>query len=228
MANKDKIKEIVGEWKRPDYETHYTSGDFGRKDWSVYLFAYFDFRANMLVIEDELVFDKIDCTTKEMADGIKKKEKELWTDVNDEFRDPELRMCDTDLQIIADFARLHDLYFIPTKKDNKESQINELRMRISSSTIKINPKCKHLIFHLQNASWNKQRTKFDRLVDGSHADLLDALIYLVRNVNYSKNPFPKDYDIPLGYFKSLKRKEDQDNRFKQALKRVFTPRGFDK
>jgi hypothetical protein len=229
-ADKEKMKTVCQAWERPDYETHYTSGDFGRKDWSVYLFGFYDFRHNMIVIEKELVFNKIDCTTKEMADGIKQMEMSLWEDPADPgyLKEPELRICDSDLQIIADFSRLHSLHFVPTRKDNKESQINELRMRISSGTIRINPECKHTIFHVENAVWNKQRTKYDRLVDGSHADLLDALIYMIRNINYSKNPYPANYDVPVGWYKSHKHKVEKEDKFKEYLKKIFTPKTLDK
>jgi hypothetical protein len=91
-----------------------------------------------------------------------------------------------------------------TAKDNKEAQINELKIRVKQNKIFIHPRCENLLYHLKSAKWKLKRDGtrdgFERLKDvkeknlrGGHADLLDALIYLVRNVSTLKNPYPIDY-----------------------------------
>jgi len=215
-ATDEKMKDIIQTWKRPAHYTCYTSGDFGILDWTAFLFAYYDFRNDEIVVEDELVFNGKEYTTIDMADAIKLKEKMLWGD-----KLPESRICDTSWQIIVDFNNLHNLSFIPTRKDDKNAQINALRMKVSGKKLKINPRCINLIFHLMNATWNKARTKYEKAADGSHFDCLDALIYLIRNINYHKNPYPKDYDLPKGGFYSPKQKQQLTD-VQQSIRDIFT------
>jgi hypothetical protein len=190
--------EIVTEWKRPPFCDKYVSMDIGFKDLTVVLFAYYDFINGVTVIEDELVMNGIEMTTEVLADAIKKKERELWTDpVTKEQADPYIRISDNNLIVINDLQRLHGLTFIATQKDNKEAQVNNLRMEISNFRIYINPRCKTLVRHLKYASWNKQRTGFARSPDAGHYDAVDALIYLVRNIQKSHNPYPKGYNLSM-------------------------------
>jgi hypothetical protein len=69
---------------------------------------------------------------------------------------------------------------------------------IAEERIIINPRCKQLIFHLKNATWNKNKTEYERSLDGGHYDLIDALAYLVRNIAYTRNPYPKGYGMTSG------------------------------
>ena len=47
-----------------------------------------------------------------------------------------------------------------------------------------------LIEHLRNAIWNTNRTTFERSEKHGHYDAVDALKYLVRVVDWRKNPTP--------------------------------------
>ena len=64
-----------------------------------------------------------------------------------------------------------------------------------SKKIIINPKCKNLIRHLENVRWKSATNKTDyaRSADDGHYDGVDALIYMTRMINYTKNPFPPGY-----------------------------------
>ena len=117
---------------------------------------------------------------------------ELWS-----TEKPYLRIADNNLQTIADINR-HGLTFIPTKKDDKELQVNNLREWIRGYKIFIHPRCRRLISQLGSTVWNKQRTSYERNSEG-HGDLLDALVYLVRNVRRDRNPFPADHGVPTGF-----------------------------
>jgi len=196
-------KEIVKEWKRPAYYDVYTAGDPAFVDLTGILFSYYDFKNGVLVIEDELVMNGAELTTESLATNIKLKEKQNFTiPITNETKEPFMRVMDNNnLILINDLYRLHDLSFIATKKDNKEVQINQVRLMLSKKNIIINPKCKNLLYHIRNAKWNKNRNSFMRMPDspdktlrGGHADLLDALIYLVRNLVTGHNPYPYDYD----------------------------------
>jgi len=196
-------KKIVREHERPPFYDTYTAGDPGFKDLTGVLFSYYDFKKNILVIEDELVMNGAELTTESLANNIKQKEKKNFViPVTNEAKEPFLRIMDNNnLILINDLYMLHELSFIATKKDNKEAQINQVRLMISNKQIAINPRCRNLIYHLKNAKWDKHHKAFKRMPDtpdrtlkGGHADLLDALIYLVRNLVKGKNPYPYDYD----------------------------------
>jgi hypothetical protein len=69
-----------------------------------------------------------------------------------------------------------------------------MRIMLKERRIIINPRCVTLIRHLKNAVWKKGRKEFSRSPDMGHYDAVDALKYMVRNVVYSHNPYPANYD----------------------------------
>lgn len=189
-------KEVcVDNWPRPAFYDAYVGMDIGFKDLTVVLFGYYDFVNGVTVIEDEIVINGHKMTTDKLAEDIRKKESELFTDkLTGEQKTPHLRISDNNLIVINDLQRLHGLTFLPTAKDNKDMQVNKLRMEVSAYKIIINKRCKTLISHLRNANWNKNRTEFTRNnADKSHYDALDALLYMVRNIDKNRNPYPRGY-----------------------------------
>lgn len=204
----EKELKLVTEWKRPAYFDFYVGGDVGFRDLTVYLFGYWDYMKATLVIEDELVLNGDDgMTTKTVAEGIKAKEKLHYPDQR-----PMMRVMDNNLIMMQDLNLLHNLPFLATEKDNKEAQVNNVNIMINADQIVINPRCKHLIYHLKGATWREttsnnpnSKREFAHLPDtpdfevrGGHADALDALIYLVRNLIRTKNPYPKDWGRVMG------------------------------
>lgn len=188
-------EDIVASWPRPIFFDRYVSMDIGFKDLTVVLFGYYDFQNAVIVVEDEIVMNGIKMTTPALAEAIKQKEKELWTVlVTGEFFEPYLRISDNNLIVINDLQREHQLTFLPTPKDNKEAAINAVRTAVAGHQLYINPKAKTLIHHLKNGTWDKARKSFTRSPDNGHYDAIDALIYLVRNIDKNKNPFPKGYN----------------------------------
>lgn len=196
--NEELEKEIVSEWQKPSYYDSYIGMDLGMKDFTAVLFAYYDFKAGKLIIEDEIVMNGPTFTTERLAVEIKNKEAELWTAPNGNFKPPFLRVSDVNLIVINDLYQLYNLLFIPTAKDDSDAALNHVRMLLASKKIIISPKCKTLIFHLKNVTWTKSRKTYERSPDGGHYDTVDALKYLVRNVNFTKNPYPPGYDYPSG------------------------------
>ena len=184
------ITERASRLELPDYCDRYVSIDIGWRDGMGVLFGYWDYRNARLVIQDEiLVFKK---TAQEVAEIVKTKKLELWGNAK-----PYLEIADNNLQTIADM-NAHGLLLIPTKKDDKELQVNTLREWIRSYKVYIHPRCRRLLTQLGSTVWNKQRTSYERNSEG-HGDLLDALVYLVRNVRRDRNPYPSDYGIPKGF-----------------------------
>jgi hypothetical protein len=188
---------VTDQYKRPPFFDTYIAMDIGGKDFTVALFAYYDFIKNQVVIEDEFVLREKQNSEK-IKKGITDKEKELWDE-----KPVYLRFADNNNIILLNDLSLNGLTFIPTRKDNKEAAINDVRIRVQGHQLVIHPRCKTLIYHLKYATWARKTDKasqasgykaFARSADGGHFDALDALIYLIRNVIYGKNPYPKGYD----------------------------------
>lgn len=195
---------------KPSFYDIYESMDIGFKHLTVVLFGYYDFLNARMVICDEFVINGPALTSQTLADGILRKEEENFKDEYGEVHPIFMRISDNNNPILLnDLAIMHNLSFNATAKDNKEAQVNHLKMMIGRGQIIISPKCKHLIYHLKGATWDRHRKDFEELPDipndkilGGHADAVDALIYLVRNLLKSRNPYPMGYDI-----------KDRDNRF---------------
>lgn len=173
----------------------YVSMDIGFKDLTVALFAVYDFRNAMVYILDELVMFGPSMTTSVLAARLADKEKENFVDAQGDYVGTYMRIADNDLKLINDLYQQHGLLFFPTKKDHKEGAINNARIWIQETRIRIHPRCKTLIYHLKTAQWNKNRTDFLRIRDneasgllGGHADGISALFYLIRNVQTGKKP----------------------------------------
>lgn len=201
-------RDIIRQVDMPPHFDVYVSGDPAAKDLTVLLFGYYDFLNSQLVILDELVLggEGVDITTQDIADGIRRKEKLLFTNkLTGEVKEPYLRVMDNNnLILVNDLFIEHGLNFMPTAKDNKEAQINKTRMWLKQGKIIIHPRCVNLKYHIKMARWETTRTGtrkgFQRVKassDGSlkanHCDGLDALLYMVRNVETSKNPYPSNY-----------------------------------
>ena len=157
---------------------------------------------------------------------LSEKEKKLWGDPSNpdpkSYKPPYIRVSDNNnLLLLNDLDTLHGLRFIPTRKDNKEAAVNQVKMKIADCDIIINPRCKVLIYHIKNAKWDKNRKSFVRSPDAGHYDALDALIYLVRNIVLGKNPYPKGYNGVSTNTHHI-RSEDQDKY--QELANIFRPK----
>lgn len=200
----DLIKEIVKEWPSPPFYDCYTSMDLGGQDLTVVLFGYFDFRADKVIIQDELVFNfqEKGSTLPKLVELIKEKESYLWySTLTNELKKPYIRVSDINYIVTQEILRAshNQINFQVAKKDDNDSALNTLRTMLSSKKIIISPKCETLIRHLKNVKWYspKNKTKFARSPDDGHYDAVDALKYLIRHIIYSKNPYPPGYGMDL-------------------------------
>ena len=174
----------------------YVSLDPGFADKSGILFAYYNFTEAILYVERE--YAAKGNSTQELADAIKKTEKELWNGMA-----PTKRISDIDLRLIKDLRDLHNLRFHVTEKDNKDAQINNLRILLQQKKIKIHESCVNLRSQLLFGQWKTSasgKRDYQRSVELGHLDLLDALIYLVRNVNFKRNPISDPAVDPHSYW----------------------------
>jgi len=221
---KDEI--ITDDYELPPFYDAYVSGDVGFKDLTIYLFGIWDFRNHRLIVTDEFVINGAqNITTQKIADGIKQKESTNFL-IGGEQVAPYMRVMDNDLIMISDLRNLHNLVFFPTAKDNKQAAVNQLRMMVAQKQIIIDPKCKNLIYHLTTATWDKNHKSFVRLprssdgiLPSNHADGVDGLVYMVRNINMNKNPYPSDYGELKG--SNIFRGRKKDSPLEQALKKIF-------
>lgn len=194
---------MVREWPRPPCYDGYIAMDIGMKDLTVVLFGYYDFKERKLVIEDEFALNGQTLNTKVLAENIKLKEKQNFTDLNTgEFHKPYKKISDNNLFVIKDLYDLHQLSFQATDKDDNDAAINKLRVMIGAGEIVINPRCVVLIRHLKEGTWAKNRKTFSRSEDNGHYDAIDSLKYLVRNLDKNHNPYPYLFGVIKtdGYF----------------------------
>lgn len=176
----------------PLYDT-YSGMDLGFVDNTGIVMGFFDFANGKMVIQREILFEKKN--TSQIADSIKKMELKTWGD-KEVFR----RIADANNpQFIHDLADLHRLTFIPDPRyGTKEQRINKLRLMIQNRGLIIDPSCKHLISQLKYCRWkNSDRMTFDRTAEYGHFDLVDALVILINNIDYARNPCPVNYNIHI-------------------------------
>jgi hypothetical protein len=195
-----KAKEIVQVWKRPVFYHPTTSMDLGLKDWTFVLFGYYDFKADKLIIEDELVTKGENMYLLTFGKEILKKEEMLWVDdTTKEVIPVKNRVSDHDLIAINEIRKgtNNRVIFKPADKQDRMAGINFIRNLVKSNKLIINPKCKYLIHHLKNAKWAKNRETFARCSEGSHYDGVPTLVYLSRGIDYNKNPYPVGYGSDL-------------------------------
>jgi hypothetical protein len=189
------IPSIVETLTRPQFFDCYVIGDFGFNDLTIILFAYYDFKRALLCVEDELVFkgkSGID-----VARGTMKKRAELWG----LDKRPVAQMADTTLQVIADMAEAtrNDLVagksghcvFGAVEKTDADAALNTARAMISERRVRVDPRCRVLLDHLANGVWaTGAKTTFARSAAFGHFDAIDAFKYLVRHVDWRRNPTP--------------------------------------
>jgi hypothetical protein len=228
-------KKLVKDHPRPPFFDAYASMDIGGTDQTGLLFAYYDFKNAAVVIEDELVFSKEtngklnEFRIDSFVEQVRKKEQSLWTSpLTGEFKPPYLRVADNNNKIfLSDLTFRYNLHFNPTRKDNREAAINSIRVRIAEGTLIINPRCTALIAQLKFGRWAKNRKEFARSKEHGHFDLLAALIYLVRNIQETKNPYPSGYGLNReGYF--LSPQDKQRTKSEQTWSDLFKIRKHNK
>ena len=186
-------------WERTDlwkFYTCYEAMDIGVRDFTVVLFGYYDFLKAKIFVEDELVMNGPQMTSDLLVRAIRDKEKALFGGkVEGQIR----RVADdNNLILIQDLGYLHKLPFTPTTKDNLDAMVNELRVLVSGGRLNVHPRCKHTIGCLKYGVWSGKQNKkreFARSKVYGHYDGLAALVYLVRNVDQTSNPIPRDYEL---------------------------------
>jgi hypothetical protein len=196
---KDLEAEVVMDWKKPPHYDMFEAMDLGYKDLTVCLLGYYDFRNNKVVIEDEVVIDfKLkDTTIETLVREIKDKEAaHFFNHLTNEQKEPTKRISDIEYIVINEIKKVsnYKMNFETVKKDNLDAMVNFLREKLKKKEMIINPRCVTLIRHLRNIKWKKgEKSMFGRSPNDGHYDAVAALMYLVRSIDYRKNPYPAHY-----------------------------------
>lgn len=198
-------------------------GDFGGVDPHFWCFGYWHEELG-LVIERELYLRGNE-TTLQLGDAVKETERQLWgtskwdgtlsaleeASLREQYGDnvpshmrpaftgtqPWGRYVDNDIQLSRDlFAQ--GLAVIPTRKDNKELAVDDLRVLIRQRRLWVHPSCVHLDRHLRGTTWANLRREQWARKGGDHGDGVDALVYLYRNVSRELSAVPGSNTAPLG------------------------------
>jgi hypothetical protein len=103
---------------------------------------------------------------------------------------PHARFSDTEARLILDLNSLHDIKISGADKDGAEAALNNLRVALQKQQIELHPECVEMIAHLKNATWNKQRTSYERNEVYGHFDFVDVAKYAWRHANKTVNPVP--------------------------------------
>jgi hypothetical protein len=221
----DLEKRIVVVPTMPSHYDAYVSADWGVSDLTVILFAVYDFKNSKVHILDELIMNGAKMNTAILAEKIKQKEKTLWHDQYTlEPKPVYMRVADNNLLLIQDMQTLHNLNFIPTEKTDKHGALNNLRILLQSERVIIHPRCVTLKNHLKYATWDKNRRTYKRSAQYGHYDAIDALTYLIRNIIWSHNPYPKDVHGDNVFVNESKKPEVSTPA--AQFKTLFKPRRF--
>lgn len=205
--------EHVAATPRPDYAIAMAAMDPGMRDLFAIIWGYWDAARAKLVIERD--WCARNTSTARVAEVIKATELELYGPSAGSPKDfgivkpdgfvywdgsrfranPMHRVSDTEARLIGDLTIDYGIGVMNTLKDDKEAALYALRNAFRNGKIEIHPRCTKLISHVRTARWNDNRTDYERTADHGHYDLLDALVYLWRMAQPTRNqnPAPPEY-----------------------------------
>jgi len=177
----DHVRDVI---EMPKHFDIYISMDSGFHDHTAVLIAILDFVKSKVLILDELFVKSQN--SQEISDAIKEKIKFHFG-----TKTPYRYVCDAQAQVIYDLNTLHGLPFVPPLKDDKFAAINAMRIKFQEKRVEVHRRCHNLIFQCKVGMWNERRTDFERSKLVGHLDSIAALVYLLRTVDWHKNPFPR-------------------------------------
>lgn len=194
---------VIPEWRdsfvrdtpKPRFAKGFSVIDPGVRDLCAVVTGYVDFERYKIVFRR--CWAKRGANTAEVAEAIKELEADVFKDLQywngrGLAANPAHRFSDTEARLILDLSTIHRLHVAPADKDGAEAALNALRVAVKSDTVEVHPDADQLIKHLANATWNKQRTSYERSNVYGHFDLLDAAKYSVRMCSpwLKTNPVP--------------------------------------
>lgn len=167
----------------------YICFDLGTIDPTAFIFAYYDWKQQKLIIESEEILIGNEVTLSNINNVLTEKPKALTYDQI--FR----TISDSNERIlINDLNSTHKKDVITVKKDEIFAMNAHLRQMFKDDKILISESCKNLISQLMYGVWNKNKTDFARM-NGHHNDFIAAITYLSRSLSEEYSPIPKMYGI---------------------------------
>lgn len=198
--------ECVMDIQRPEYFDAYTTMDGGFRDSTGVLFGHADYLQQLLVIEDEWMAPGQ--LSSDIAREVGSRESALWggtpclwTDREKKYRITDarhVRTMDVDPRLAAEFLHTHGMQWNTIEKVQVngdrflQASVAAVNDAIRQRRLVIKPNCKTLIRQLHNATWDTSRRKFKRDPIDFHFDLVAALVYKLRVVDFTHNPFPPE------------------------------------
>lgn len=183
-----------------DYRNHehykhwskYVVVDWGGRDNTAVLFAHYNYRTSKIVIDDYLNLVGMEISSARIARSIKDKTEALWPEST-----PTTRIqywCDSNNILMQnDMITIHGLPFVSTTKGKLISQmVQKVRDWVYEDRVEFGPDAEFAFKSAVSAHWNNTKSTFAQSKTYGHYDHMAALIYLIRNVDESYNPIPKD------------------------------------
>lgn len=209
---------LTGEWPRPAHYDAYVGLDpGGTGDPHATLFAAHDPATNTLTIEDELELRSATHHVGAWAAEVRAKESSLWgvnrwegtlsgvtlewlqaNKLDAEFqrvhsatapRQPYLRVGDRDARLTVDMAIQHGIAVMPSAKHDKWVWVDTVNQLIRERRLRVHRRCVRLLEQMRSTLWNRTRSEWER-TDRDHGDLIDCLVYLCRNVVWTRDCRP--------------------------------------
>lgn len=236
-------RELVQEWPTPEHFDAYSAHDGGiTGDPHASLLGLHDPANNCLVITDELELRSATTTFRMWSDDVKALEKlrygtDRWegtlhgakefldalehvpefvrADVTRNApRQPYLRVGDPSQNICRDMTVDYGLVVLPTPKHEKAMAMDLVNQLIRERRLRVHTRCVRLREQLVTTLWDKNKSRFERTTK-DHGDLLDCLVYIVRNVRWHRDcrpvprrevfEAPKAKTTPLDALKGMRR-----------------------
>lgn len=219
---------IVREWARPAgferWVQKRTAIDLGMSDMTALLFGYVDFLAGKYIIEGEALLTKPntqtialvirfmegqECTDIERAvlqsmlsagtAVLHPVEGRLWPGA--EKHRTSRAVDDPHGRVVLDLWELQKVRTDKAVKHDREASIGIVRSSMPAERLLIHPRCVELVRQLKEAVRGPTKKDFARDESeggNSHFDLAAALMYFVRGLSLTHNPYPPDFDVVSG------------------------------
>lgn len=185
-ATADVLDEMIADIEPPSHFIPCVAIDLGYNDFTGVVFGYYHFPLAKIVVQDELLLNRMNSA--QLIEAITTKEKALWGN-----RKP-TRIVDASGLLVADLNEVHRFACRPAEKADFPGNVNRLRMDIQARNLILSTKCPRLMAQLQFATWDKTRRSFSRSRSNTgHSDLAAAMIYFARHVDRHTNPVPPGY-----------------------------------
>lgn len=179
----------------------YVSMDLGIKHKTVALFAFYQPENQSLYITNEYVAHGERLTTKDLHSDLKKTEAQAFLGCP-----PFRRIADNNNPLLLqDLMITYGMLFHKVNKSaagvskRLQHMVDLTRRVFAEKRIFIDPSCKELTGALENCLWDKNFEKFEEDDTYGHADAIAALIYLVKSVDFKRNPLYKEKDLSYYY-----------------------------